>query len=169
MRARADDRPIVVLGHSTGSQAALTAALALAGERRGYALVMAGPTFAPAQRRPVHLAAVTPFAYRNDVVRELRPAEVGHARMGIVDMLHSGMRDAPERRIAGLRAPVTVASGVHDTFAPAAWIDRLATSAVSAAHTRTSLLGGSHNNLFTHPDELADLVCLAAADAAAWR
>ena len=169
VRARTEDRPIVVLGHSTGSQAALTAALALAGERRGYALVMAGPTFAPTQRRPVRLAAVTPFAYRNDVLRELHPVEIGHARMGIVDLLHSGMRDAPERRIAGLRTPVTVASGVHDAFAPVAWIDTLATAAVSAAHTRTSLLGGSHNNLFTHPDELADLVCLAASDAAAWR
>jgi hypothetical protein len=30
---------------------------------------------------------------------------------------------------------------------------------------RTSRLGGSHNNLFTHPGEVADLVLLAAEDA----
>ena len=60
-------------------------------------------------------------------------------------------------------------SGFHDSYAPTAWLDTLATSAVAAASTRTSLLGGSHNNLFTHPDELADLVALAAADAVAWR
>ena len=77
--------------------------------------------------------------------------------MGIAVMLHSGMRDAPERRIAVLPAPLTITSGVHDAFAPTAWLDTLATSAVAAASTRTSLLGGSHNNLFTHPDELADL------------
>jgi pimeloyl-ACP methyl ester carboxylesterase len=169
LRARASDRPVVVLGHSTGSQAALTTALALAGERRAYSLVMAGPTFPPEQRRILPLAAVTPFAYRADGPRELDPAEVGRGRTGIVEMLHSGMRDDPERRIAALRAPLTVTSGFHDAFAPASWLDALATSAVSAAGTRTSLLGGSHNNLFTHPDELADLVCLAASDAVDWR
>lgn len=169
VRARAADRPVVVLGHSTGSQAALTAALALAGERSAYSLVMAGPTFAPTQRRLLPLAAVTPFAYRDDGPREIDVLEMGNGRMGIVEMLHSGMRDAPERRIAGLRAPLTVTSGVHDSYTPTAWLDQLATSAVAAAHTRTSLLGGSHNNLFTHPDELAELVCLAAGDAAAWR
>ncbi len=169
VRARASDRPVVVLGHSTASQAALTAALALAGERASYALVMAGPTFAPTQRRLRRLAAVTPFAYRDDGPRELDPLEVRNGRMGIVEMLHSGMRDAPERRIAGLTAPLTVTSGIHDSFAPTAWLDMLTTSAVAAASTRTSLLGGSHNNLFTHPDELADLVALAAADALAWR
>jgi hypothetical protein len=31
---------------------------------------------------------------------------------------------------------------------------------------RTSLLNGSHNNLFTHPEEVAELVVLAAADVA---
>jgi pimeloyl-ACP methyl ester carboxylesterase len=169
VRARAADRPVVVVGHSTGSQAALTAALALAGERRRYSLVMAGPTFPPGQRRFLPLAAVTPFAYRDDRPRELDPAEVRRGRTSIVEMLHCGMRDAPERRIAGLRAPLTVTSGFHDAFAPASWIDTLATSAVSAERTRTSLLGGSHNNLFTHPDELADLICLAAADAVDWR
>ncbi|GAA2156110.1 alpha/beta hydrolase family protein [Humibacillus xanthopallidus] len=168
VRARAAERPVVVLGHSTGSQAALTAALALEGVRHGYSLVMAGPTFAPTRRHVVPLAAVTPFAYRDDGPREVDPAEIGHGRLGIAQMLHSGMRDAPERRIAALRAPLTVTSGVHDAFAPAAWLDTLATSAVSAARTRTSLLGGSHNNLFTHPDELADLVCLAASDALSW-
>jgi pimeloyl-ACP methyl ester carboxylesterase len=168
LRARAADRPVVILGHSTGAQAALTAALALAGQRRSYSLVMAGPTFTPAQRHLVLLAAVTPLAYRDDQLSEVDPAEVARGRIGIAEILHSGLRDAPERRMARLPAPLTVTSGVHDAFAPADWLDTLAASAVSAASTRTSLLGGSHNNLFTHPDELADLVCLAASDAVAW-
>jgi pimeloyl-ACP methyl ester carboxylesterase len=169
IRERDADRPVVVLGHSTGSQAALTAALALAAERTSIALVMAGPTFTPTQRRLVRLAAVTPFAYGDDRPGEVDPAEIRHGRMGIVQVLHSGMRDAPERRIAVLPAPLTITSGVHDAYAPTAWLDTLATCAVAAACTRTSRLGGSHNNLFTHPDELADLLVLAAADAVAWR
>ncbi len=169
VRERAFGRPVVLLGHSTGSQAALTAALALAGERTSYALVMAGPTFAPRQRRLVPLLGATAVAYRDDSPREIDPAEIRRGRMGIALMLHSGMRDAPERRIAGLRAPLTITAGVHDSYVPTAWLDTLARSAVAAASTRTSRLGGSHNNLFTHPDELADLVTLAAADAVAWR
>jgi pimeloyl-ACP methyl ester carboxylesterase len=169
VRERASDRPVVVLGHSTGSQAALTAGLALAGERRSFALVMAGPTFAPSQRRLLPLAATTPLAYRNDRPREIDPVQIRNGRTAIAVLLQSGMRDAPERRIAVLPAPLTITSGVRDAFAPTAWLDTLATSAVAAASTRTSLLGGSHNNLFTHPDEVADLPVLAAADAVAWR
>ena len=105
VRARASDRPVVVLGHSTGSQAALTAALALAGERTSYALVMAGPTFAPRQRRVVTAARrrlPSPIA-TTARARSTRSRSATGA-LGIAVMLHSGMRDAPERRIAGLQA-----------------------------------------------------------------
>lgn len=47
---------VVVMGHSTGSQAALIAALEVQRSRPGAALVMAGPTFQPAQRRLAGLA-----------------------------------------------------------------------------------------------------------------
>jgi pimeloyl-ACP methyl ester carboxylesterase len=165
VEAVADDRPVVVLGHSTGTQAALTAGLALSARRRALSVVLAGPTFAPTQRRLVQLARATPFAYSRDRPDEVNPAEVLRGRGGIVAMLHSGLRDAPEERIAHLPAPVTVTSGVHDSFAPVEWLDQLACSARSAPSVRTSQLGGSHNNLFTHPDEVAELVALAAGDA----
>ena len=96
----------------------------------------------------------------------LTPAELYRGRIGIAAMLHSGLRDAPEERIAHLTVPVTVTTGVHDPFTPVAWLDRLATSARRAPSVRTSLLGGSHNNLFTHPGEVADLLALAAVEAA---
>ncbi|MEO7446839.1 MAG: hypothetical protein ABI336_01090 [Humibacillus sp.] len=169
LRARAADRPVVIAGHSTASQAALTAALALAPVRRGYALVMAGPTFTPAQRHFSRLAVRTPFAYRDDRPEQLHPAEVARGRGGILAILRSGMDDAPDERISGLEAPVTLTSGVHDAFAPADWLETLARSASAAASTRTSQVGGSHNNLFTHPHDLADLMVLAAADAVAWQ
>lgn len=165
VEAQAPERPVVVVGHSTGAQAALTAGLALSAGRRGLSVVLAGPTFAPEQRRLRRLAAATPFAYRSDPPTELNPAELYRGRAGIVTMLHSGLRDAPERRIAGLPVPVTLTAGAHDAFAPLEWIDLLARSARRAPRVRTSLLGGSHNNLFTHPDEVAGLVALAADDA----
>jgi pimeloyl-ACP methyl ester carboxylesterase len=169
VRARAAGRPVVIAGHSTAAQAALTAALALGPLRRAYSLLMAGPTFTPSQRRFPRLAARTPFAYREDRPEQLHAAEVARGRGGIVAILRSGMRDAPDERIVGLQSPVTLTSGVHDAFAPADWLDTLARAATSSAGTRTSQVGGSHNNLFTHPDALADLLVLAAADAVAWQ
>ncbi len=157
-------RPVVLLGHSTGSQAALTAALSL-GDRRGLAVVLAGPTFAPEQRHLPRLLATTPFAYRDDRPDQLHARELWRGRTGILAMLQSGLQDVPERRVAALTAPLTVTSGRHDAFAPVDWLDELATSAVRSPRTRTSQLGGSHNNLWTHPDDMAVLVGLAAADA----
>ena len=167
IEAQTAGHPLVVLGHSTGGQAALTAALALSVRRRDFSLVLAGTTFAPEQRRLHRLARATPLAYREDRLDQIDPMEVYRGRAGIVAMLQSGLNDAPEERIAHLPVPVTVTAGVHDAFVPVTWLDQLAGSASSAPSVRTSLLGGSHNNLFTHPDDLADLVVLAAADALA--
>lgn len=165
VEAEAPERPVVVVGHSTGAQAALTAGLALSARRRALCVVLAGPTFAPEQRRLRRLARTTPFAYRHDPPNELNPAELYRGRAGIIAMLHSGLRDAPEQRIAHLPVPVTLTAGAQDAFAPVEWLDLLARSACGAPTVRTSLLDGSHNNLFTHPDEVAGLVTLAADDA----
>ncbi len=107
-----------------------------------------------------------PLAYRKDRLREIDVKEVLRARGDLVRMvLERPLGDTPESRVAGLAAPLTVTAGIADAYAPVVWLDLLARSAVRAAGTRTSLLGGSHNNLYTHPHEMAGLVVLALDDA----
>lgn len=158
---------VVVVGHSTGAQAALTTALALQGERPDVELVMAGPTFIPPHRRLGPLLLATPRAYREDTFRELRvlPA-VARGRLGVWHILRSGMADAPERRITDLRLGVTLTSGRSDAFAPGWWLRMLAASARSAAYAVVAPVPGSHNNLFTHPAELADVILGSAVSGA---
>jgi len=164
----AEGRPVVVLGHSTGAQAALTTVLGLQDRRRGIALVMAGPTFRPEHRRVGRLLLATPFAYRDDSLREIDIREVLRARLALARLVHSGMRDDPDARLTGLAAPLTTTAGVHDSYAPPSWLNALAASATHSARVRTVVLHGSHNNLFTHPHEVADTVLLALEDARGW-
>lgn len=153
----------VLLGHSTGAQAALTAALAVQEVRPDLALVLAGPTFVPRQRRFLPLAAATLTAYRRDSLRELVIApSVARGRLGVVDILRSGMRDAPEARVRRLVLPLTLTAGEADSYAPRWWLDRLAAAAALTTHVEVSTLPGSHNNVFTEPDQVAELVVRAA-------
>ena len=150
--ARAAGRPVVLVGHSTGAQAALGAALALQEELpQPAALVMAGPTFAPEQRRVPALLAATPAAYRQDTVREISLRDVARARLAVASIIRSGIRDAPEMRLAGLRMALTLTAGEHDAYAPGPWLATLAAAAGQAAEVRTVVAPGTHNNLYTHP------------------
>lgn len=164
----APDRPVVVLGHSTGAQAALWTALTLQSHRRALALVMAGPTFCPEHRRLPRLLAATPFAYRSDSPAEIDLREVARARLDLVRLIRSGLRDTPERNVRELAAPLTVVAGVHDAYAPRAWLAQLTGAAGRSARVRTAVLGGSHNNLYTHPAEVAGTALLALDDARDW-
>jgi pimeloyl-ACP methyl ester carboxylesterase len=165
---QAAGRPVVIMGHSTGAQAALTAALALQDDRQEFALVLAGPTFRPEHRQLPRLLWATPFAYRNDSPAELDVREILRARLDLARILRSGMRDAPESRIRQLRAPVTITAGTHDAYSPADWLEQLANAATNSAHVRTAVIDGSHNNLYTHPAAIADLAVLALRDTMAW-
>lgn len=155
----------VLLGHSTGAQAALTAALALQEVRGDLAVVLAGPTFVPRQRRFLPLAAATLTAYRRDSLRELVVApSLARGRLGVVDVLRSGMRDDTEARIRRLVLPVALTAGEADSYAPRWWLDRLAAAAGRAPQVRVDVLPGSHNNLFTEADRMAAVLVRAATD-----
>jgi pimeloyl-ACP methyl ester carboxylesterase len=155
----ADAPPVVLVGHSTGAQAALLAAVELPDGGPVGGLVLAGPTVAPEQRRLRRLVAAAPTAYRRDSMKELVVLKYV-ARWGpdVVRMLASGTRDAPERTIERLRLPVVLTAGRYDGFAPDPWLVTLARAAVQSPSARIIRLPGSHNNPFTHPVPFSGLV-----------
>lgn len=93
---------------------------------------------------------------------------MARARLDLVRLIRSGLRDTPERNVRELAAPLTVVAGVHDAYAPRAWLAQLAGAAGRSARVRTAVLGGSHNNLYTHPAAMADLALLALRDTMGW-
>jgi len=165
VEAQAVTGPVVVLGHSTGSQAALAAALSLQKTHTQLRLVMAGPTFTPRQRRLGPLAAATLTAYRRDSPAELMVVPTAVRELtGVWSVLRSGMRDSPDERLQNLRVPLVLTAGEADSYAPEDWLSRLAAASGSPTVT-VRPLPGSHNNPYTHPEELADVVLEAVTHA----
>lgn len=155
----ADGLPLVLAGHSTGAQAALRAALLLQHRCHVSRLVLAGPTVAPSQRSLVRLAATAPRAYRRDSPREL-VSMPDYLRAGrhLLTMLRDCVADRPEQAIASLRVPLVLTAGRQDAFAPLHWLRTLATAAVAAPAVTTVQLPGSHNNPYTFPERVAQLL-----------
>lgn len=67
--------------------------------------------------------------------------------------------------VAQLRSALTVTAGRGDTFAPLWWQRVLVAGAAQSVRTAQVTLPGSHNNPFTHPGEMADLVLSASCGA----
>ena len=152
-------RPVVLVGHSTGAQAALAAAVTLSEDGPVGAVVLAGPTVAPRQRNPLRLVAVAPAAYRRDSPKQLFALKyVARWAPQLARMLLSGTRDAPEETMRQLRLPVVLTAGRADAFAPPSWLATLAAAAVQAPSARIVRLPGSHNNPFTHTVPFSGLV-----------
>jgi pimeloyl-ACP methyl ester carboxylesterase len=164
---RPEAAPVVLVGHSTGAQVALRAALLVQGRRPVAGLVLAGPTVAPTQRSLVRLAAVTPAAFRRDSPRELVVVpQLLRGGPDVVRLLRSALADRPEAAVAALTAPLTVTAGRSDSYAPAWWLDVLVAGAVRSPSAHRVVLPGSHNNPFTHAEDVADVVLSASCAAA---
>lgn len=154
---RCESGPIVVVGHSTGSQVALEAVLRAQRTRQNLALVMGGPTFTPDQRRLRGLVPAALTAYLKDPPRELVVLkDVARVRTDLVRIVQSGRRHPTDKRVGLLTVPLTVTAGEADTFAPRSWLELLARRA--GASSRSVVLPGSHNNLFAYPEEFGALV-----------
>ena len=151
--------PLVVFGHSTGAQGALDAALRLQDTQPGLGLVMAGPTFTPRQRRLPRMAPAAATAYLRDSPGALVVVPTALRRSsGVLSVVRSGMRDAPEERLLDLRVPLTLTAGTADTFAPKQWLQQLASAAEKSPSVTVHTLSGSHNNPYTHAEQVAAVV-----------
>jgi pimeloyl-ACP methyl ester carboxylesterase len=160
-----DDEPPVLLGHSTGAQSALLAAVRLQAERPPAAVVLASPTVAPNQRSLPRLLAAAPVTHPRDLRAEL--SVLGDVRRNGRDalrLLRSAIADRPERTVRGLTVPLLVTAGRRDAFVPPGWLVVLAHGAPSRS-ARVVRLPGSHNNPFTHPAALATVVEGVVSDA----
>jgi len=142
-----DRRDVVLIGHSTGSQAMLRTALLVPDRLTG--LVLAGPTFDPAARtvgRLLRRAVGTLVHERPAELPAVLPSYL-HGGVGVPRFLLDALPDRPEERIERLRVPLLVMTGERDGFAPPAWAHRLA----ALADGRCVVLPGAHNACFPHP------------------
>jgi pimeloyl-ACP methyl ester carboxylesterase len=124
------DRPVVLVGHSTGAQVALHAARAV--PSRVAALVLAGPTFPPVLRRPAPLVRAALSDVRHESVGLVPVAGPYYVRGGptpLLRLIRSAQHDRPEDLITSVSCPVTVIRGQRDPFCPAPWAAALAASA----------------------------------------
>ena len=147
--------PAVLLGHSTGSQVALRAAVAVPG--RVHALVLVGPTFEPAARRSANLAMRHLRTSMYEPPGQMRYTVPDYARGGrrFTQYLRSALNDRPEDRIGQVLVPVLVARGRRDYFSSQPWVERLAdTASQGEAH----ILPGAHNVPYLHPGSVAHLI-----------
>jgi pimeloyl-ACP methyl ester carboxylesterase len=151
------ESPVILVGHSSGAQAASRAAHLTKTPLAG--LVLAGPTFAPTQRRLAKAVPAVAAALRRD-----SPAELGilrdYLRAGhdLLRLLRSALDDRPEETLRGVTAPLVLTGGVADSLVPKEWLAQLADAARPTTTVHVRQLPGSHNNPFTHPEELAQLV-----------
>ena len=144
--------PVLLIGHSTGAQAALRVALVC--PQRVSSLVLAGPTFPPDARHWRRLAA--------RVLRTIPHEPLGligatapqylRGRGGVLTLLRTAMRDVPEARISDLVCPVTVVRGAHDAVCPEQWAVALAGR---ASDGRCVTLPGAHNFPYSAPGPAA--------------
>ncbi len=153
-----DRRGVVLLGHSTGAQAAVRAA-SLAGDQLA-GLVLAGPTFDPAARSVARLlrrAAPTLARERVAELPAVLPSYLHSGGLSLLRFLLDALRDRPEDGVGQLRMPVLVVTGEFDGFAPPEWAHHLAALAAG----RCAILPGAHNACFPHPAQ-ADAALRAA-------
>ncbi|MEE1942989.1 alpha/beta fold hydrolase [Streptomyces sp. TRM 70361] len=154
------DAPVVLVGHSTGAQAALRVAAREPGRVR--ALVLMGPTFPPEQRRLPGLLRGSVRVARHEPLG-LLPVTVPYylrgGRRELTRLIRSARRDQPERTITGVRCPVLLVRGEHDALAPREWVHRLA---AAAPHAWSTTVPGAHNFPFRRGGPTAALVAQAA-------
>ena len=146
---------VVLVGHSTGAQAVLHAAVRYRPAVTG--IVLAGPTFTPAARNLPGLLRALAATLPRERPGELAAVLPDYLRSGglaMVRLLRSGMAHEPERRIGELHRPLLVVTGTADRLAGPAWAQRLA----GIGGGDWAVLPGAHNFCYSHPGPAAELL-----------
>jgi pimeloyl-ACP methyl ester carboxylesterase len=142
---RAGER-LVLIGHSTGAQAA--ALVAQRAPHRLAGVVLAGPTFDPSMRGWVGLLGRTLRTLPHEATGELPAVIPKYVRSGVLPaftLLRDGVRQGAA--VYGpVQLPVLVLAGKHDYLAPPSWADRLA----QHLGAEKAIVPGGHNFCFTH-------------------
>jgi pimeloyl-ACP methyl ester carboxylesterase len=156
--ARAN-RPVVLVGHSTGAQSA-----ALVADRAPAlvaAVVLAGPTFDPTTHGLAGLALRAVRTLGKESPRELKAVLPHYARSGVLPLIRLLMdawrRDGEVYRQFPM--PTLVMTGRQDHIAPPAWARTLAGQ---VGGTPIVVLGG-HNFSYTHPLDAATALAATVA------
>jgi pimeloyl-ACP methyl ester carboxylesterase len=144
---RADLPPVVLIGHSTGAQAALRTALKVPEHLCG--VVLAGPTIDPGARSALGLPTRFVRSVWREDPRELSVVAGSIAAGGVrpvLTLIRSALADRPEEQISDLRVPALIITGQRDRVASPPWCQRLA----ELAAARWQVLPGGHNSCFPH-------------------
>lgn len=142
------DRPVLLMGHSTGAQVAVRSAVDVP-DRVG-SLCLAGPTFPPAARRWRGLAGSVARALPHEhpgVVPAITP-EYLRGKHRLPRLLRDAMDDTPEHLVAQVEVPLLVLVGRRDAVSPPSWGADLASR---ARQGRLVDVAAGHNFPFTHP------------------
>lgn len=157
--------PVVLAGHSSGTQVAARAA-ALAGDARVVAVVLASPTIAPVARPLPRMVLRWRLDGRHEPpgltgshLREWRRAGV----RGLVHLVRVHLRDRIEESVPALTVPVLVLRGVDDRLSTAEWARGLAAAAQAGRYQE---LPGAHTFLWADPGSWSAPVRQLALDAA---
>jgi pimeloyl-ACP methyl ester carboxylesterase len=153
-------RDVVLLGHSTGAQAALKTAQLIPELIRG--LVLAGPTFDPDARTISALIRRAVRTLPHEVPAELPaviPSYIASGGRPMLRLIRSAMADRPEDQVQRLTMPSVVITGQHDGFAPPVWARHLA----ELASAQYVVLPGAHNGCFPYA-QVADTALRSFAE-----
>ncbi|UJW30549.1 alpha/beta hydrolase [Saccharothrix sp. AJ9571] len=152
--------PVVLVGHSTGAQAALHAAVAAPHLVR--ALVLIGPTIPPALGPFPALVRAFVRNSRHEPPGEIPVTWPYYLRGGprlMTRFIRSARQDRPERLIGAVSCPTLLIRGEHDAFAPRTWLDQLAAACPNA---RTETAPGAHAFPYQYGGLTAELIAGAA-------
>jgi pimeloyl-ACP methyl ester carboxylesterase len=163
LQARAG-APVVLVGHSTGAQSALRAAVEAPDRVRG--LLLANPVFDPADRRwrrLIRRCAAGAASESWGIVPVALPSILGSRGVGMLAMLAAALTNRPEELPAAVPTadppPTHVVTSADDRVAPVSW------SATVAERVGADLeiVPGSHNWCWNDP-ACADRVLRAAME-----